>query len=309
MNLSILGIYLRGIAMGTADLVPGVSGGTIALITGIYTRLISAIASIGPSALSLVLRGKILEAWKTLDGQFLVILAAGIATAVIVLAAALDWLLQHYPLPLWATFSGLVMASAVSLVNDNYRHWTAREWPLFLLGIAVALFVGLTQAVELPLTPLNIFMAGSVAICAMILPGISGSFLLLLMGMYQPVISAIVNFELTTLGLFALGCVVGLLLFSRLLQRLLLIAEQPTMAMLFGFLLGSLVMLWPWQVAVSSVVDRHGEIRAVQTLPVMPSQFGEQVGDPMLLLSIGGFVAGVVAVRLLMSTSREQGEP
>lgn len=128
MNLSILGIYLRGIAMGTADLVPGVSGGTIALITGIYTRLISAIASIGPKALSLVLRGKILEAWKTLDGQFLAILAAGIATAVIVLAVALDWLLQHYPLPLWATFSGLVMTSSVSLVNDNCGHWVAREW-------------------------------------------------------------------------------------------------------------------------------------------------------------------------------------
>ena len=301
-----MGIYLRGIAMGAADLVPGVSGGTIALITGIYARLIAAIASLGPDALLLILRGRVAETWKSIDGNFLLTLGAGIATAVIGLASLLDWLLQHYPLPLWAAFSGLVLASSLSLISEKYRQWSSREWALFVIGVGVAVFVGVTQAVQLPITPWGVFLGGSVAICAMILPGISGSFLLLLMGMYQPIISAVVNLELETLVLFAMGCAVGLILFSRLLQRLLSVAEQSTMATLFGFLLGSLVILWPWQISVSSVVDRHGEMRAVQTLPVTPNDFSEQVGDPMLLLSLVAFVAGIVAVRLLMSLSSKQ---
>lgn len=306
MKLSGLGVYLRGIAMGAADLVPGVSGGTVALITGIYGRLISAIASVGIDILSLVLRGRIAEAYRAIDGNFLLLLAAGIGTAIVGFAAILNWLLLHYPLPLWATFSGLVLASALSLVKQNYRSWSLRDWSFFTIGVAVAVSVGLTQAIQIPLTPLGIFFAGSIAISAMILPGISGSFLLLLMGVYQPIIAAVVNLELVTLALFALGCGVGLIFFSKLLQRLLAVAEKATMATLFGFLLGSLVILWPWQVTVSSVVDRHGDIRAVQTLPVSPTYYAQQVGDSMLLLCIGGFIVGVVAVRLLMSLSENQ---
>lgn len=306
MKLSGLGVYLRGIAMGAADLVPGVSGGTVALITGIYGRLISAIASVGIDILSLVLRGRIAEAYKAIDGNFLLLLAAGIGTAIVGFAAILNWLLLHYPLPLWATFSGLVLASALSLVKQNYRSWSLRDWSFFTIGVAVAVSVGLTQAIQMPLTPLGIFFAGSIAISAMILPGISGSFLLLLMGVYQPIIAAVVNLELVTLALFALGCGVGLIFFSKLLQRLLAVAEKATMATLFGFLLGSLVILWPWQVTVSSVVDRHGDIRAVQTLPVSPTYYAQQVGDSMLLMCIGGFIVGVISVRLLMSLSENQ---
>ena len=306
MKPSGLGIYLRGIAMGAADLVPGVSGGTVALITGIYGRLISAIASVGIDILALVTRGRFAEAYKAIDGNFLLLLAAGIGTAIVGFAAILNWLLLHYPLPLWATFSGLVLASALSLVKQNCRSWTFRDWSLFTTGVAVAVSVGLTQAIQMPLTPLGIFFAGSIAISAMILPGISGSFLLLLMGVYQPIIAAVVNLELVTLALFALGCGMGLIFFSKLLQRLLAVAEKATMATLFGFLLGSLVILWPWQITVSSVVDRHGDMRAVQTLPVSPIYYAEQVGDSMLLMCIGGFIVGVVAVRLLMSLSENQ---
>ena len=306
MKPSGLGIYLRGIAMGAADLVPGVSGGTVALITGIYGRLISAIASVGIDMLSLVLRGRVAEAYKAIDGNFLFLLAAGIGTAIVGFAAILNWLLLHYPLPLWAAFSGLVLASAVSLVKQNYRSWTFRDWSFFIIGVAIAVSVGLTQAIQMPLTPLGIFFAGSIAISAMILPGISGSFLLLLMGVYQPIIAAVVNLELVTLALFALGCGVGLIFFSKLLQRLLAVAEKATMATLFGFLLGSLVILWPWQITVSSVIDRHGDMRAVQTLPVSPIYYAEQAGDSMLLMCIGGFIAGVVAVRLLMPLSENQ---
>jgi putative membrane protein len=283
-----------------------VSGGTVALITGIYGRLISAIASVGIDILALVTRGRIAEAYKAIDGNFLLLLAAGIGTAIVGFAAILNWLLLHYPLPLWATFSGLVLASALSLVKQNCRSWTFRDWSLFTTGVAVAVSVGLTQAIQMPLTPLGIFFAGSIAISAMILPGISGSFLLLLMGVYQPIIAAVVNLELVTLALFALGCGMGLIFFSKLLQRLLAVAEKATMATLFGFLLGSLVILWPWQITVSSVIDRHGDMRAVQTLPVSPIYYAEQVGDSMLLMCIGGFIAGVVAVRLLMPLSENQ---
>jgi putative membrane protein len=199
-----------------------------------------------------------------------------------------------------------VLASALSLVKQNCRSWTLRDWSLFTTGVAVAVSVGLTQAIQMPLTPLGIFFAGSIAISAMILPGISGSFLLLLMGVYQPIIAAVVNLELVTLALFALGCGMGLIFFSKLLQRLLAVAEKATMATLFGFLLGSLVILWPWQITVSSVIDRHGDMRAVQTLPVSPIYYAEQVGDSMLLMCIGGFIAGVVAVRLLMPLSENQ---
>jgi len=306
MKPSGLGIYLRGIAMGAADLVPGVSGGTVALITGIYGRLISAIASVGIDILALVTRGRFAEAYKAIDGNFLLLLAAGIGTAIVGFTAILNWLLLHYPLPLWAAFSGLVLASAVSLVKQNYRSWTFRDWSFFIIGVAIAVSVGLTQAIQMPLTPLGIFFAGSIAISAMILPGISGSFLLLLMGVYQPIIAAVVNLELVTLALFALGCGMGLIFFSKLLQRLLAVAEKATMATLFGFLLGSLVILWPWQITVSSVIDRHGDMRAVQTLPVSPIYYAEQVGDSMLLMCIGGFIAGVVAVRLLMPLSENQ---
>ena len=304
MKLTGLGIYLRGIAMGAADLVPGVSGGTIALITGIYARLITAIASIGPSTLSLLLRGKLMEAWKAIDGQFLFTLAAGIATAIIGLAAVLDWLLQHYLLPLWATFSGLVLASALSLVRDNYRLWSSQQWSMFLIGIGVAVFVGLTQAVQMPVTPWGIFLAGSVAICAMILPGISGSFLLLLLGMYQVVISAIVNLEFTTLALFALGCGVGILLFSRFASTAFVCRRTVDDGNAVWIFAGLADYPMAWQVTVSSVLDRHGEMRAVQKLPVTPGHYAEYVGDPMLLLSAVGFIVGTIAVMLLMSISR-----
>ena len=253
-----LGLYLRGIAMGAADLVPGVSGGTIALITGIYDRFIAAIASVGIDALRMVLSGKVKDAWAHVDGNFLVAVGAGILSSVVALASLLNWLLLNFPLPLWALFCGLVLASAVHLFRTSRTHWTAREYALWLTGVGVAIVIGLMQATQPPVGPLSVFFAGAIAISAMLLPGISGSFLLLIMGMYQPVISALVNVDLATVGL-ALGCLCGLLVFSRLLKALLARAQRATMAILYGFLLGSVIMLWPWQRPITSIVDRHGE--------------------------------------------------
>jgi putative membrane protein len=296
-----LGLYLRGVAMGAADLVPGVSGGTIALITGIYDRFIAAIASIGIDVLRMVLSGKIKDAWAHVDGNFLVAVGAGILSSVVALASLLNWLLLNYPLPLWSLFCGLILASAIHLFYKSRIDWTGRDYALWLTGIGVATVIGLMQATQLPVGSFSIFLAGAVAISAMLLPGISGSFLLLILGMYQPVISALVNVDLITVGIFALGCLCGLLVFSRVLKLLLARAQRATMAILYGFLLGSVIMLWPWQQPVSSMIDRHGENRVIQTVPVLPQAYEEMVGEPMLWLCLLTFTLGAGLVSLLLS--------
>lgn len=296
-----LGLYLRGVAMGAADLVPGVSGGTIALITGIYDRFIAAIASVGIDALRMVLSGKIKDAWAHVDGNFLVAVGAGILSSVVALASLLNWLLLNYPLPLWSLFCGLILASAIHLFYITRIDWEGRDYALWLTGACVAIVMGLMHATQLPVSSFSIFFAGSIAISAMLLPGISGSFLLLILGMYQPVISALVNVDLVTIGLFALGCLCGLLVFSRILKALLARAQRATMATLYGFLLGSVIMLWPWQQPISSVIDLHGENRVVQSVPVLPQTYADLVGEPMLWLCLVAFSIGVGLVSLLLS--------
>ncbi|MEE3018255.1 MAG: DUF368 domain-containing protein, partial [Pseudomonadota bacterium] len=145
-----LGLYLRGIAMGAADLVPGVSGGTIALITGIYDRFIAAVASVGIDALRMVLSGKVKDAWAHVDGNFLVAVGAGVLSSVVALASLLNWLLLNYPLPLWALFCGLILASAIHLFYKSRIHWTRRDYALWLTGVGVATVIGLMQATQLP---------------------------------------------------------------------------------------------------------------------------------------------------------------
>jgi putative membrane protein len=296
-----LGLYLRGVAMGAADLVPGVSGGTIALITGIYDRFIAAIASVGIDALRMVLSGRIKSAWAHVDGNFLLAVGGGILSSIALLASLLNWLILNYPLPLWSLFCGLILASAIHLFYESRPDWAARDYALWLVGIGVALIVGLMQATQLPVSQVSIFLAGAIAISAMLLPGISGSFLLLILGMYQPVITALVNLDVIILGVFALGCISGLLVFSRVLKVLLARAQRATMAILYGFLLGSVIMLWPWQRPIAVVVDRHGENRVVQSEPVLPQTYMESVGEPMLLLCLFAFALGLGVVALLLS--------
>lgn len=304
MNLSRhqwLGLYLRGVAMGAADLVPGVSGGTIALITGIYDRFITAIASVGFDALRMLLSGKIKDAWAYVDGNFLVAVGAGILSSVVLLPSLLNWLLLNYALPLWALFCGLILASAIYLFYKSHIDWTGRDYALWLIGVGVATVVGLMQATQLPVSYTSIFFAGAVAISAMLLPGISGSFLLLILGMYHPVIRALANVDLTTVGIFVLGCLFGLLVFSRALKALLARARRATSATLYGFLLGSVIMLWPWQQPVLSVIDRHGDNRVVHSVPVLPQTYAEFIGEPMLWLCLGTFTLGAGLVVLLLS--------
>jgi len=278
-KVSPLGAFFRGVAMGAADLVPGISGGTIALITGIYDRLLNAITAADPMAMSLLLRGQLKPLWQRIDGNFVAALLAGVITAVLGLANGIQWLLATHPLFLWSFFFGLVAASSAMLWRQECPEPTITHALIALIGGVAAVGISLAPIQTFDATPMSFFVAGALAICAMILPGISGSFILILLGMYVPVISALVEFDVPRLLLFGAGCVAGLMAFARVLQKLLAQYRTITMALLAGFLGGSLAALWPWQVPIQTFVDRHGVERVVQSLPVTPVSYAQVIGD------------------------------
>ncbi len=276
-------IFLRGLAMGAADIVPGVSGGTIAFITGIYPRLLKSLRCFDWRLVQHCLRFEWAAAWRHVDGGFLAWLLAGILTSIFTLASVIGWLLEHYPEPLWAMFFGLILASAVLL----YGQMDARGWHHLLalaLGTIAALMIAVAPRAEFMQGMLGVFMAGFIAICAMILPGISGSFILVLLGMYAVVLAAVSSLDLMLLMIFAIGAGCGLLVFSRVLFWLLSQYRDTTIAVLTGFLFGSLATVWPWKRTLDWMIDRHGELRPVQQLPVLPREYLARTGDdPMLI--------------------------
>lgn len=283
------GVFARGLAMGAADIVPGVSGGTIALITGIYERLLGAIVAADSDALSMALSGRWNALWHRIDGGFLSILLLGILTAIFSLASGIHWLLQHYPQPLWSFFSGLILVSAVLLIREEVTLNSLDRVAAFTVGVCIAVGAALMPPVSFLAGLPGLFFAGAIAICAMILPGISGSFLLVLMGMYEQVLSAIKTLQITELLVLAAGCVTGLLLFARLLQHCLQRYRALAMAFLSGVLMGSLVAVWPWRQEV--LLNAAGGAIAVSR-PAMPSA----VADAQLLACLGACLIGCVLV-------------
>jgi len=281
-------ILARGMAMGAADIVPGVSGGTIALITGIYDRLIRAIVSADGEALAMLLGGRWRDLWYRLDGAFLSVLLSGILVAIFTLASGIHWLLSAYPQPLWAFFSGLILASGLMLLRNEVLLDDAFRITSFAAGVSAAVAVSFMPPVAMMSGLPGLFIAGAVAICAMILPGISGSFMLVLMGMYSPVLAAVKGFHVGELAVLAAGCVTGLLCFARLLDRLLRRHRLIAMAFLSGVLMGSLVTVWPWRATVTGT----GGETALITRPVWPVD----VVTPQLGLCVIAFVAGLVLV-------------
>ena len=283
MATSSWGIFLRGAAMGTADLVPGVSGGTVALITGIYPRLLGAVTSVDAAAIRLLLQGQWSGLWRHVDGAFLLPLMLGIASAIFGLAGTLKVLLETQPLFVWSFFCGLVLVSSLSLIRTEITRLTPMIVTMALLGVVAMLVLGLGPGVSFPQHSAGFFVAGLFGICAMILPGISGSFILLLLGMYGPIITAVADREAVPLLIFAAGCGVGLLSFSRFLSFVLSRARSATLALLVGFLLGSLVILWPWQEVLQTTIDSEGQARPTQTAPVSPMYYEAIEGDSELL--------------------------
>ncbi|MBF0238974.1 MAG: DUF368 domain-containing protein [SAR324 cluster bacterium] len=295
-------LMLKGICMGTADIIPGVSGGTIAFITGIYHQLLQAIDSINLEVLKKLLKFEIKESLALIHFRFLIPLFVGILGAVISTARLMHYLLQYHPIPTWSLFFGLISAS-IFIVGREISEWNAPNIINIFLGtLAAYLIVGMIP-VQTPETWWFLFLSGMIAICAMILPGISGSFILLILGKYEFVTSAVKNplipENLTIMVIFAGGCVVGLLGFSRVLDYALKRYYTITMAVLTGFMIGAMRKVWPWKEVLETQIIRGKEyvIREENVLPALDSQ---------LMLAIGIMLTGLVLVLALERWSRQK---
>jgi putative membrane protein len=288
-------LYAKGMAMGAADVVPGVSGGTIAFISGIYDELLRSIAGI-PEALLLLLRGRIKDAWQMANATFLLVLFSGIVTSILTLARVITYLLHHHPIPVWSFFFGLILVSTY-LVGREIGRWNWSRAVSFALGLAFAYWITVAAPMQWGSDLPTLFLAGAIAICAMILPGISGSFILLLLGLYSVVLGAVKDLNLLVLVVFASGCVVGLLSFARLLSWLLSRWRDLSLAFLSGLMLGSLNKVWPWKETLTWRVDSKGEQVPLLQNNLLPGQFADVSGqDPQLLFAVVLAIGGIVLV-------------
>ena len=282
-------VTAKVVAMGMADLVPGVSGGTVAFIAGIYDPLLNSLSALSGDGLKAALRGDLNGAWNAINGPFLLALALGIGVAIVTLATPLHWLLEHEPTLLRAFFVGLV-ATSVPLVGKHVEGWGLDAWVWAAVGCAVAGFITSLPPLVQSAHPAFLVAAGMLAICAMLLPGISGSFLLLILGAYAPVLLAVKSLDVTKIAAFGTGAVLGLLAFSRALKWLLETKRRPTLAILTGFLVGSLQALWPWKAQVRPLYT-HSDGRVEWLLEnVAPETLGAEVAGVLGLAVLGGAV-------------------
>lgn len=298
----------KGMMMGAADAVPGVSGGTVAFITGIYEELINSLKQFGLEAIKILFSQGIGAAWKHVNGSFLLALITGIIVSLASIARVVLYWLDNYPELLWSFFFGLILASVWSLCRHIER-WESHIITAFFSGAVLAYLITTISPASVEASALTIFLSGMVAICAMILPGISGSFILLLMGMYTPILMAVKNFELFTLGLFGAGCAIGLLSFSHVLSWMFSSFKTTTLALLGGFMLGSLNKVWPWKYTTSYSIDRHGkEIPLVQE-NILPNTFESMTGEPSsILMAMVLMVVGAGIVFLIEKMGRRAGD-
>lgn len=289
-------ISLKGMAMGAADVVPGVSGGTIAFISGIYEELLASISSVNFANLKLFKNEGFKAAWKAVNGNFLAALLTGVFISILSLAKLISWLLENKPILVWSFFFGLVLAS-ILYIGKQISRWNVITVVLLIIGAITAYYITtLEPLVTANSSPLFIFLAGSIAICAMILPGISGSFILVLLGAYKPVLDAIHDKDLKLLGVLAAGAVVGLLSFSKVLKWLFAHYKNLTLAVLTGFILGSLNKIWPWKETLTWRVNSHGQNVPFNEQSISPFSFD---GDPQLLAAIALSVVGFAVIILL----------
>ncbi len=292
-------LYIKGMAMGGADLVPGVSGGTIALITGIYQTLLESIRSVDLEALQMLLKLRFRDFWVKINGSFLLPLVLGIGTSLVTLVRLIQYLMHDHPIPLWSFFLGLILVSAFWVMKE-IRRW---HWGVIisvLVGTAVAYAITVLTPAETPEAWWFLMLSGAIAICAMILPGISGSFILLMLGKYEYIVEALNARDFATIGIFAVGCVIGLLSFSRAIAWLLRHYHDLTIALLAGFMLGSLNKVWPWKKPVMFRINSEGEQVAYVTENISPSSYQQVMGeDAQLLIAIMCFAAGILLVVLI----------
>lgn len=281
-----MGLVARGFCMGASDVVPGVSGGTMAFILGIYEELVNSIRSINISTLRLALSFRIREIFEQVPWKFLLAVLSGILLAVFSLAQGLEWLLENEPVLIWSFFFGLILAS-VLMVSKRIETWNPASVITLLIAAVVAfLIVGLvpTQTTE---AAWFTFLSGAIAICAMILPGISGSFILVLLGKYQYILGAVNDRDFVTLAIFAAGAAIGILTFAQFLGWLFKRYHDLTIAALTGFMLGSLRAVWPWKTVVETTIDRHGDEIPLVQVASLPASFSGEVVFALALAAFG----------------------
>lgn len=277
-------LMLKGMGMGAADVVPGVSGGTIAFIVGIYDELINSIKNINLASLKLLFTGKIAAFWKAVNANFLLSILCGVGISVFSLAKLITYLLDNQPILVWSFFFGLVLASTW-FVSKDIKEWNWKTVLGFIVGAAVAYYITVATPAETSTQLWFIFLCGAIAICAMILPGISGSFILLLMGKYSYIMGAVKELNVLVMGVFAVGALLGITSFSHVLSYALKHFRNLTLAVLTGFMLGSLNKVWPWKEPVLFYTDSHGVQKALVEHNVWP---GEHL-LPAILLAVAGF--------------------
>ena len=253
-----LPIFLKGMAMGIAEIIPGVSGGTIAFITGIYERFIGALQSFDLALLKTLKTEGVKAAWEKVDGNFLVTLAGGMFVSILLFVKIVTHLIETQPVLLWAFFFGLIVASAI-YVGQQIANWKITYIIALLIGTAIAYYINIASPSNGNEALWFIFISGMIAICAFLLPGLSGSFILLLMGMYATVLGGVKNLDFMIIGVFAFGCITGILSFSKLLNWAFHNHKYLTLSLSPGFLIGSLNRVWPWQQVSSRRVNTKGE--------------------------------------------------
>ena len=311
-------VAVKGACMGAADVIPGVSGGTIAFIMGIYDEFVASLASINSEALKLLFKGRFAAFWKHINGSFLLSLVVGIGVSVIALAGLMQMLLSDFPIQTWAFFFGLIVASSLFIIR-GISGWKLREGLLMVFGIVLGAVICTLSPTQTPDGLWFIFLSGALAICAMILPGISGSFILLILGKYEYILGAISDIvagvdlgrNLLILGVFGLGAIIGILAFSRVLHWLLARWQKETMIVLAGFIIGSLVKIWPWTNAEAIVLSQFQELASFgETLPAeIISQYMASadlhIGGAILFALIGfSLVTGIEIAGKIVSRKK-----
>lgn len=299
-------ITLKGLAMGAADVVPGVSGGTIAFISGIYQELIDSINNVNVSALKTLKKDGLKAAWEQVNGSFLLALLTGIGISILTFSKVITHLLETQPILVWSFFFGLIIAS-ITLIWKEITSWKLVDILFLLIGITVSYYITIARPVSSPDSYWYLFLSGFIAIIAMILPGISGAFILLLMGSYETVIGTINTFRegLTTanpeiltqallkLGVFAVGAIIGLKSFSKILHWMFEHHKNTTLTLLVGFMVGSLNKVWPWKQVLETRINSHGEVVPYIDQSILPQNFD---GDPKIVMAIVLAILGFVLI-------------
>ncbi len=287
-------LFLKGIGMGAADVIPGVSGGTIAFISGIYEELLNSIKSINFKTLRLLFNGKVGAFFKAINGLFLLSVFGGIAVSIFSLAQLMKWLLTNHPVPVWSFFFGLILVSTVYVVRSSGR-FRVIGWISFIVGILIAYLITSFSPGSTPEALWFIFLSGAIGICAMILPGISGAFILLLLGKYLFIMTAVSEFNILVILVFVAGAATGLILFSNFLSWLLKHYHTITIAMLAGFMIGSLNKVWPWKIVETWTKNSHGDMVALTERNVLPATYSEISGHSSFLpAAIALFLVGIL---------------